>query len=234
MPTIGSGVSEDPVDHAVTAPGGVTPGAGSVAPAMSTKPSAPPGGSTPVPHGRDEARPTVGSRRAVATLTVAAAIVLLSDILTKHVAVATLSDRGPVEVIPGLLDLELTRNSGAAFSLAGGATVLLSLVALAVVAVVVFTARRLRSVGWALVLGALLGGAVGNLADRLFRAPGPLRGHVVDFVHLHYWPIFNVADSAIVCGGVLAVILSLRGVGLDGTRYAEHHPPGGGSDHHGR
>ncbi|WP_232292039.1 signal peptidase II [Frankia sp. QA3] len=161
------------------------------------------------------------SRRPVATLTAAAVVILLLDVVTKHIAVAKLSDRGPVDVIPGVLDLRLTRNSGAAFSLAGGATVVLSLVALAVIAVVVFTARRLRSVGWAIVLGALLGGALGNLTDRVFRAPGPLRGHVVDFVHLHHWPIFNAADSAIVCGGILAVVLSLRGIGLDGTRYGD-------------
>ncbi|WP_157892026.1 MULTISPECIES: signal peptidase II [Frankia] len=164
------------------------------------------------------------ARRPVVTLTVAALVILLLDIVTKHLAVATLSDRGPVDIIPGVLDLRLTRNSGAAFSLAGGATVVLSLVALAVISVVVFTARRLRSVAWAVVLGALLGGALGNLTDRIFRAPGPLRGHVVDFVYLHHWPIFNAADSAIVCGGVLAVVLSLRGIGLDGTRYGDPDP----------
>ncbi|MCM3923681.1 signal peptidase II, partial [Frankia sp. AiPs1] len=164
------------------------------------------------------------ARRPVATLTVAALAILLLDIVTKHIAVATLSDRDPVDIIPGVLDLRLTRNSGAAFSLAGGATVVLSLVALAVISVVVFTARRLRSVGWAIVLGALLGGALGNLTDRIFRAPGPLRGHVVDFVYLHHWPIFNAADSAIVCGGILAVVLSLRGIGLDGTRYGDPDP----------
>ncbi|MCK9893875.1 signal peptidase II [Frankia sp. AgB32] len=167
----------------------------------------------------DPRRP--GSRRPVVVLAATAAVLLALDIVTKHIAVSTLSGRGPVRIVPGILDLELTRNSGAAFSIAGDATVILSLVALAVIAVVVFTARRLGSVGWAAVLGALLGGALGNLVDRIFRPPGPLRGHVVDFVHLHHWPIFNVADSAIVCGGVVAVILSLRGIGLDGSRYGD-------------
>ncbi|WP_462166203.1 signal peptidase II [Frankia sp. AiPs1] len=178
------------------------------------------------PAGRGAADPshaaTAGaSPRPVAILAATAAVLLGLDVVTKHLAVARLSGRGPFTLIPGVLDLELTRNSGAAFSLAGGATVVLSLVALVVIAVVVFSARRLRSAGWAVVLGALLGGAVGNLADRIFRDPGPLRGHVVDFVHLHHWPIFNVADSSIVCGGILAVVLSLRGVGLDGTRYGQ-------------
>jgi signal peptidase II len=114
------------------------------------------------------------------------------------------------------LDLQLTRNAGAAFGLAGGATIIFTLVAAAVVVFIVATARRLRSKGWAVALGLLLGGALGNLGDRLFRDPGPLRGHVVDWIHLAHWPIFNIADSAIVVGGVLAVLLSMRGKRLDG------------------
>ncbi|EFC79833.1 signal peptidase II [Frankia sp. EUN1f] len=157
---------------------------------------------------------------------VTAVCLIVLDVVTKMLAVANLSGRGPVEIIPGALDLRLTRNSGAAFSLAGGATVFLSLVALAVVVVVGLTARRLASTGWAFVFGAMVGGAVGNLIDRIFRAPGPLRGHVVDFVHIHHWPIFNLADSAIVCGGVLAVVLSLLGIGLDGTRLTGDQPSG--------
>jgi signal peptidase II len=197
--TIGSSVSEDPAGPGPAGPGPAGPGPGGPAAAVVAS----------------------RRRRPVVALGIVGAAILVLDIVTKHIAVATLSDRGPVKIIPGVLDLELTRNSGAAFSLANGATVILSLVALAVIAVVVMTARRLRSTGWATVLGALLGGALGNLVDRVFRAPGPLRGHVVDFVYLHHWPIFNVADTAIVCGGVLAMVLSLRGVGLDGTRLGE-------------
>ncbi|OAA28640.1 signal peptidase II [Frankia sp. EI5c] len=170
----------------------------------------------------------VASRRAVLIVALTALCLVGLDVLTKLLAVAELSGRAPVTIIPGVLDLRLTRNSGAAFSLAGGATVILSLVALVVVAVVVVTARRLASVGWAFVFGAMVGGAVGNLIDRVFRAPGPLRGHVVDFIHIHHWPIFNLADSAIVCGGVLAVILSLRGIGLDGSRLPSAERPDGG------
>ena len=151
--------------------------------------------------------------------------VILLDAVTKIIVVATLSDRPPVTLIPGVLQLELTRNSGAAFSIGGGATVLFSLIAVVVVAVVARTARRLASTGWAVVLGAIVGGAVGNLIDRLVRSPGPLRGHVVDWIYLHHWPIFNVADSSIVIAAVLAVILSLLGVGLDGRRYARAGQP---------
>ncbi|WP_241839872.1 signal peptidase II [Frankia sp. CcI49] len=179
-----------------------------------------PSGAGPAPGRRLTPRP------AVMIVAVTAVCLIALDVVTKMLAVAKLSGRGPVEIIPGALDLRLTRNSGAAFSLAGGATVFLSLVALAVVVVVGLTARRLASTGWAFVFGAMVGGAVGNLIDRIFRAPGPLRGHVVDFVHIHHWPIFNLADSAIVCGGVLAVVLSLLGIGLDGSRLTGDQPSG--------
>nr|WP_035749814.1 signal peptidase II [Parafrankia discariae] len=196
--------------------------AGAGAPGVAGAGDGAPTGGAPARPGRDR---LVASHRAVLVVALTALCLIALDIGTKLLAVARLSGRAPIEIIPGVLDLRLTRNSGAAFSLAGGATVILSLIALAVVAVVVVTARRLASVGWAFVFGAMVGGALGNLIDRLFRAPGPLRGHVVDFVHIHHWPIFNVADSAIVCGGVLAVILSLRGIGLDGTRLSTAPPP---------
>ena len=95
-------------------------------------------------------------------------------------------------------------------------------------------ARRLFSTGWAVSLALVLGGALGNLVDRVFRDPGVLRGGVVDFVSLfdpygRVWPIFNVADSAIVCGGVLGVLLALRGIEFDGTRAADRKDDGAGS-----
>jgi signal peptidase II len=115
------------------------------------------------------------------------------------------------------------RNEGAAFSFAEGATVLFSLIAVVVAVVIVRTARRLYSTAWAVVLGLVLGGALGNLVDRLFRSPGVLRGGVVDFVSVfapdgRVWPVFNVADSAIVCGGLLGALLALRGIEFDGSR----------------
>jgi signal peptidase II len=157
-------------------------------------------------------------RRRLPLLMGVAVVILIADVISKQVVVAQLSNRGPVTVIPSVLDLELTRNAGAAFGFAAGATVIFTVVAAAVVFFIARAARRLASTGWAWSLGLLLGGALGNLGDRLFRAPGPLRGHVVDWIHLHHWPVFNVADSAIVIGGLLAVVLSMRGIRLDGSK----------------
>ena len=153
-------------------------------------------------------------------LVAVAVTVVALDVVTKIIVVVKLSGRAPVTVIPHVLDLELTRNPGAAFSVGTSWTAVYSLLAIVVVVVIGRTARRLRSVGWAVALGAIVSGAVGNLIDRLVRAPGPLRGYVVDWIHLTHWPIFNVADSAISCGAVLAVLLSAMGIGLDGRRAA--------------
>jgi signal peptidase II len=157
-----------------------------------------------------------------------AALVLVLDVVTKVLAVARLEGREPVELLGGAAYLVLVRNPGAAFSLATGYTWVLSLVAVAVVVVIARIARRLRSTGWAVALGLVLGGALGNLADRIFRAPGPLQGHVVDVVSLFapdgsVWPVFNLADSSIVTGGVLLVLLALTGRELDGTRVVRQH-----------
>lgn len=157
-------------------------------------------------------------RRRAGVLAAVALGVLAVDVLTKVLVVAELEGRRTVELLGGALVLRVTRNPGAAFSFAEGATLLFTAVAVAVVVVILRTARTLRSGWWALALGLLLGGASGNLVDRLFRAPGFARGAVVDFLDLGWWPSFNVADSAIVCGGVLAVVLSARGVELSGPR----------------
>jgi signal peptidase II len=164
-------------------------------------------------------------RPRIALLGGIAVLVLVADVMTKVVAVARLEGREPVELLGGAVYLVLVRNPGAAFSLATGYTWVLSLVAVAVVVVIVRISRRLRSTGWAVALGLVLGGALGNLADRIFRTPGPLRGHVVDVVSLlapdgTVWPVFNLADSCIVSGGVLLVLLALTGRELDGTRTA--------------
>ena len=95
--------------------------------------------------------------------------------------------------------------------MAEGLTIVLTLVALTVAVIIVRVARRMTSRAWAVALGLVLGGAVGNLVDRFFREPAPLRGHVVDFLELPSWPVFNVADSSIVTGGVLMVLLSILG-----------------------
>lgn len=148
---------------------------------------------------------------------VVALIVLTVDQASKWWAERALADGVPRPILGDWLQLRLTHNPGAAFSLGTGYTVVLSVVALAVIAVCVTMSRRIRSRGWAVALGLLLGGALGNVADRIFRAPGPLRGHVVDFLQLPNWPVFNVADSAICTAAALFVVLSFRGVRLDGT-----------------
>jgi signal peptidase II len=129
----------------------------------------------------------------------------------------------PVRMYNGVFYFQLVRNAGAAFAMATGATWLLTLVALVVVYTIVKLAGRLRSRGWAIALGLVLGGALGNLTDRIFRSPGPLVGRVVDFISLFapngaVWPVFNLADSAICSGGALLVLLALLGCELDGTR----------------
>jgi signal peptidase II len=156
-----------------------------------------------------------------------AGLVLLVDQATKALAEARLADGRVVEVVDGLLRLRLVYNPGAAFSLATNATVLLSVVSVAVVVVILRISRKLAHPAWAVALGALLGGALGNLVDRLFRSPGPLRGEVVDFLELPSFPVFNVADSAIVVGASLMVLLSMLGTAYDaapGSRRAATDP----------
>src|SRR5699024_5908212 len=132
----------------------------------------------------------VPARRRLGLFILVAAAAYAADVVTKVVAVATLSDRAPVTVLPGVLELTLVRNPGAAFGFATGFTVVLSVLAVAVCLVVIRLACRLRNWVWAVALGLLLGGALGNLTDRVFRAPGPMRGHVVDFLALPNWPVF--------------------------------------------
>ena len=158
-----------------------------------------------------------------------AAVVLALDVVTKVVVVATIAPGEDIRLLGGALYLTQLRNTGAAFSIGGGATIVFSLIAVAVAVVIVRTARRLASTGWAVALGLVLGGATGNLVDRVFRDPGFLRGGVVDFLSVfapdgRVWPVFNVADSAIVCGGVLGAFLALRGVEFDGTRTPPRAP----------
>lgn len=157
----------------------------------------------------------------VAVLIAVAVLALGLDILTKHLVVADLEGKPAVQVLGGLIYLDVFRNSGAAFSMATGMTWVLSLVAIAVVVAIAWIAPRLRSVGWAVGLGLVLAGALGNLIDRIFRAPGPLRGHVVDFISVFgpdgkYFAIFNIADSCICVGGALIVLLAAFGRDYDG------------------
>jgi len=154
------------------------------------------------------------------TLGVAAGVVLL-DQVTKIIAVARLEGEPPIQVIGEWLQLTFVRNSGAAFSLAGNYTIVISVLAIVVAVAIVRTARTLTNVWWAVVLGGILGGALGNLIDRIFREPAPFRGHVVDFLELPNWPVFNVADMALVGSAILAVILSVKGVEMGAPEPVE-------------
>ena len=175
-----------------------------------------------------------GPRRGV-VLACVAAFVLAADAITKAIVVAHLREDQPVHLIGNVLELWLTRNSGAAFSVGTGQTAVFTLIAIGVIVAIVRTARRLYSLGWAVALGLLLGGAAGNLADRIFRAPGLFRGDVVDWIGVtpRYYPIFNLADSAIVCGGILIVLLAMRGHHLDGTRTVHSSTEDAGTGHSG-
>lgn len=159
----------------------------------------------------------------VLTLTVVAAAVWAIDLKTKMLAVDHLEWRPPLRTLDGLVYLQLVRNPGAAFGMATGMTWLLTLIAAGVVIAIVRVSGRLHSRGWAVALGLVLGGALGNLTDRVFRYPGIFRGWVVDMVSVfapdgRAWPVFNAADSAICTGGALLVVLALVGIELDGSR----------------
>ncbi|MGI8452233.1 MAG: signal peptidase II [Streptosporangiaceae bacterium] len=167
--------------------------------------------------------------RRIRLLVMIAMVVFVADLVSKTAVVAALSHRAPIRLLGGFLTLRELRNSGAAFSIGTSVTVVFTLIALGVIVAILRTARRLRSIPWAVTLGLLLGGAAGNLGDRLFRSPGFLRGHVVDWIELPHWPVFNVADSCIVCGGILAVLLAARGVSIDGSRHGAPTPAGGDS-----
>ena len=134
---------------------------------------------------------------------------LAADTITKALVVAHLREGQPVHVLGNVLMLNLLRNPGAAFSVGTGDTIVFT--AIAVGRRRLHRADRAEAVqlGWAITLGLLLGGALGNLTDRIFRAPGLFRGNVVDWIEVtRYWPVFNLADSAIVCGGILTVLLA--------------------------
>ncbi|HWE88855.1 MAG TPA: signal peptidase II [Pseudonocardiaceae bacterium] len=170
----------------------------------------------------------VNPARRAWVLVAVAVFALALDMLTKTLVVADLEPHhDTVRLLGGVLYLDVIRNSGAAFSMATGMTWVLSLIAVAVVVAIIWVAPRLRSVGWAVGLGLVLAGALGNLVDRIFRAPGPLRGHVVDFLSVfgangRYYPVFNLADSAICVGGVLIVLMALFGHDYDGGVARRH------------
>ncbi|WP_353827953.1 signal peptidase II [Agromyces sp. SYSU T0242] len=149
------------------------------------------------------------------------------DQFSKHLVVTSLAEGEVVPVLGGALQWQFVRNPGAAFSLASGMTWIFTILAAGVITFIIWFASRIRSVAWALVFGLLLGGVLGNLTDRLFREPGFGIGHVIDFISTPWMlpAIYNVADIAIVSSMILFMILTIRGVGLDGSR-----PVKGGGD----
>jgi signal peptidase II len=168
--------------------------------------------------------------RRIGLFAAVAVLALALDVVSKILVVANIRGGRVIRLLGGVIYLDVARNSGAAFSLAAGTgfTIVLTVIALVVVGVILKTASRMRSIGWAIALGLILGGALGNLSDRIFREPGVGRGHVVDWISVfgpegQHWPIFNLADSAICCGAVLAAILALWGVQLDGRRPSHSH-----------
>ncbi|MBM9460490.1 signal peptidase II [Nocardioides sp. zg-536] len=166
----------------------------------------------------------IASPRSWLLFAVVALVLLVVDQVTKVLAVRHLTDRDDIELVGELLQLHLTYNPGAAFSLGTGFTEVLSALAVAATVVVLWISRRAASKVWALGLGLLLAGIVGNLLDRIFRDPGPFRGHVVDFLMLPNWPVFNVADMCINVGVAVVLLQVLRGVALDGTRVPADAP----------
>jgi len=146
------------------------------------------------------------------------AVLYAADQATKWLAVDRLTGKPDRELVGDLLVLHLTRNAGAAFSTGTRYTELFTALAFVAVLVVLWLSRRLGNAAWAVAFGALLAGIVGNLTDRIFRSPGVLRGHVVDFLMLPHWPIFNVADMCINVAAALILIQAFRGIRLDGSR----------------
>ncbi len=161
-----------------------------------------------------------GRRRIVALLVVAVLAYAL-DLGSKMLVVAKLEHQPPIRIIGDLLKLEFVRNPGAAFGIGEAFTIIFTLIATTVIVVIVRLARKLYSLPWAIALGLLLGGALGNLTDRIFRSPGVFRGAVVDFISPAHFAVFNLADSAIVCGGILIVLLSFKGLDPDGTVHKD-------------
>ena len=159
------------------------------------------------------------SVRAILALATVALAVFALDQITKYFVVENLPLGEPVPVLGNVLDFVFVKNPGAAFSFASGATWIFSIAASVVTVCIVFFARKIRSLTWAILFGMLLGGTLGNLADRLLREPSFGLGHVIDFIRVAGFPaVFNIADSFIVASMGLFIILTIRGVGLDGQR----------------
>ncbi|MGW7006348.1 signal peptidase II [Streptomyces sp. NPDC054933] len=195
-------------EDAQASPAADTAGTGGTA-----EPDAAPGGATDVPAPR--------RKRRIVVLFGVAALAYALDLISKTLVVQHLENQPSIQLIGHYLQFEAIRNSGAAFGIGQGMTVVFTLIALIVIGVIARLARKLYSAPWAVALGLLLGGALGNLTDRIFRSPGVFQGGVVDFIAPAHFAVFNLADSAIVCGGILIVWLSFRGLDPDGTVHRD-------------
>ena len=179
-------------------------------------------GSRPeAPQPTSEGLPAGFFRAGPLVMVAIAAVIVAVDQVTKVLAVAGLEGGQPIRIVGDTVRLVLLRNPGAAFSLGTGSTAVLSVLATVVVLGLLWFSRRVHSRWWAWGLGLILGGAAGNLVDRFVRSPGVLRGHVVDFVSVGWWPVFNVADSCLVAGVIVVAVAVFRGMNPDGTREGD-------------
>jgi signal peptidase II len=149
--------------------------------------------------------------------------IIAIDLAVKQWTTSTVAHGEPVKLLGGLIYVIYTRNSGAAFSMLRDQTWIFPLIAIGVIGWLFWMIKGTVSTPWAVALGLVLGGAAGNLGDRLFRAPGPFQGHVVDMFsflddHAGHFPVFNIADSALTVGVTLAILLEFAGRRRDGTR----------------
>ncbi|MEU3553102.1 signal peptidase II [Streptomyces fragilis] len=173
------------------------------------------------PQESEEQQPPRGKRR-ITVLVLVAVLAYVLDLVSKLIVVAELEPGNrSVELLGEWLRLDVIRNPGAAFGFGEAFTIIFTVIAAAVIVVIFRLARKLYSAPWAVALGLLLGGALGNLTDRIFRSPGVFEGAVVDFVAPKHFAVFNLADSAIVCGGILIVLLSFKGLDPDGTVHKD-------------
>ncbi|MGW0873677.1 signal peptidase II [Streptomyces sp. NPDC002740] len=188
-------------------------------------PETPEAGSEPEQSSGTDGQESTGARsrgkRRIAVLFSVATFAYVIDLVSKMIVVAKLEHHAPIEIIGDWLKFEAIRNAGAAFGFGEAFTIIFTVIAAAVIVVIARLARKLYSLPWAIALGLLLGGALGNLTDRIFRAPGVFEGAVVDFIAPKHFAVFNLADSAIVCGGILIVLLSFKGLDPDGTVHKD-------------
>ncbi|GAB2549697.1 signal peptidase II [Brachybacterium huguangmaarense] len=161
-------------------------------------------------------RPSLSRAAAVLVAVVIALVIAVLDQWSKHWAETALELHEPREAIGELLRFHLLYNSGAAWGMGASITPVVTIVQMLIcLGALVVVVRTVRSAAWAAALGLVIGGALGNIHDRLLRPPGPFRGEVVDFLRLPNWPVFNVADMAVVAGAILIVLLTLLGIAMN-------------------